>query len=41
MGTADRAVTQAIERAEANSNWMKLHYQEVIDWLQQENLRSL
>jgi len=40
MGTADRAVTQAIERAEANTNWMKLHYREVIDWLQQQTLRS-
>lgn len=40
MGTADRAVIQAIERAEANTNWMKLHYQEVTDWLQEQNLRS-
>lgn len=34
-GTAARAITQSIERAEANVEWMSLHYQEVLDWILQ------
>lgn len=33
LGTAARAFDQSIERAEANVEWMTLHYQEVLDWL--------
>ena len=35
LGTAVRAVTQAIERTRANVNWMALHYNEVLEWLPQ------
>ena len=35
LGTASRAVTQSIERAEANVQWMSLHFQEIENWFQQ------
>lgn len=35
LGTAARAIDQSIERAESNVEWMSLHYQEVLDWIQQ------
>lgn len=35
LGTAARAIQQSIERAESNVEWMSLHYQEVLDWIQQ------
>jgi aminopeptidase N len=35
LGTAARALDQSIERAESNVEWMSLHYQEVLDWIQQ------
>lgn len=35
LGTAARAIEQSIERAESNVEWMSLHYQEVLDWIQQ------
>ena len=35
LGTAARAIEQSIERAESNVVWMSLHYQEVLDWIQQ------
>ncbi|KZS09066.1 Aminopeptidase N [Daphnia magna] len=35
LGTAARAIDQSIERSESNVEWMSLHYQEVLDWIQQ------
>lgn len=35
LGTAARAIQQSIERSESNVEWMSLHYQEILDWIQQ------
>ncbi|XP_046398919.1 aminopeptidase N isoform X2 [Ischnura elegans] len=42
LGTATRAVEQAMEKAEANVEWMKTHYQTIIEWLSNAtNLNAL
>ena len=35
LGTAERAFTQAIERAQANVEWRSRHYNEVLQWLKE------
>ncbi|XP_053202337.1 aminopeptidase N-like [Panonychus citri] len=36
LGSAQRSFKQAIEKAEANVNWMNLNYREIEDWLNQQ-----
>ena len=40
LGSADRAVDQAIERVEANIAWMVTSYSEVVTWLTQWDATS-
>ncbi|KAG8230287.1 hypothetical protein J437_LFUL010190 [Ladona fulva] len=40
LGTATRAVDQAIEKTEANVEWMKTHYNTIIEWLSHNSLNS-
>lgn len=37
FGSGTRAVTQAIERAEANVEWMRKYYKLISDWFKEEN----
>jgi len=40
LGSSERAVAQAIEKAEANVAWMEANYQPIWSWLKQQNQES-
>merc|ERR1712108_124120 len=40
LGSSERAVAQAIEKAEANVAWMEENYQPIWSWLKEQNQDS-
>jgi len=40
LGTGKRSTESAIEKTLSNIEWMKLHYKEIVDWLEKTNAEA-